>query len=326
LFVPPPQYSASNVGFTGTIAIGGSNSVALSAGQIGILVFDATAGQHVSIQGTNSTYGNCVSVFLLNPFGATLGSNGCMQNGSYIDEQTLTQTGTYTIYVQSSFTGSITINLYSVGDISGTITPTTDGSAPVTLNFVTPGQKARLTWSGSTGQKISLLMTASVGGCFAYVTILNPDGTTLAANGCASNAFIDEQTLNQTGTYTISVSPGANTGQFTLKLYSVTDISGTITPNGSPVNLNFITPGQKARLTWSGSTSQNVTVSQSNSPGGCFAYLSILNPDGTTLAANGCSGNGSVVGPASLGTSGTFTVYMSPGPNTGSLTITLTSQ
>jgi YD repeat-containing protein len=327
-FIPPPPNSVASVGFTGSIALGGSSMVQINtAGQIGLLVFDGTAGQRVSVTTTSSTFGFCnVGMSILNPNGSTLTNNGCMGNGGFIDEQTLGSSGTYTLYIQpGSTTGTLTVNLSLVTDTIGTITP---GGSAVNLNFTTPGQKARLTWSGTAGQKVSVLTTSSIGLCNVGMSILNPDGSTLTNNGCMGNsAFIDEQTLNQTGTFTLYVYPGAYTGTMTVNLYAITDITGTITPGGSAVNLNFTTPGQKARLTFSGTAGQQVSAHTSSSTfGACNVGMAILNPDGSTLRNNGCMGsNNSVLGSATLGTTGAYTLYVYPGAYTGSLSVTLTS-
>jgi hypothetical protein len=167
--------------------------------------------------------------------------------------------------------------------------------------------------------------------CQVGISILNPDGTILTNDLCMGNTtgdgFIGEQALVQPGTYTLFVQPGSNTGTLTVQLWAVTDISGTITPGGSPVPVNFATPGQTARFTFSGNVGQQVSAHTSNSNfGSCSVGMSILNPNATTLTSNICMGsNGSELGSVTLGT-GTYTLYVYPSlATTGGLTVTLTS-
>jgi YD repeat-containing protein len=54
-YVPFGNYQASNIGFTARIQVGGSETVQLGANQIGLVLFDGTAGQYVDIQMSGST-------------------------------------------------------------------------------------------------------------------------------------------------------------------------------------------------------------------------------------------------------------------------------
>jgi hypothetical protein len=49
-------------------------------------------------------------------------------------------------------------------------------------------------------------------------SILKPDGTSLANKGTCGNASLNNQTLPTTGTYTVFVNPGANSGGATFTL------------------------------------------------------------------------------------------------------------
>jgi YD repeat-containing protein len=327
-FVPPSPYAVASVGFTGTISIGGNSTAAIStAGQVGLMVFDGTAGQQVSWQTTSSTFSGCaVGITVYSPDGSRLTSNGCMGSGGFLAAQNLTQNGTYTILIvpASSGIGSLTLSLYSVTNIISTITP---GGSPVNLNFTTPGQTAKLTFGGTAGQKISVQDSSStLSGCSVALAVLNPDGTTLTSNGCMGNGgFVGEQTLASNGTYTLFLQPaGAATGGLTVTLNTVSDITGTITPGGSPVNLNFTTPGQTAKLTFNGTPGQKISVQDSSSTlSGCSVALTVLNPDGTTLTSNGCMGNSGFLAETALTQTGTHTLFFLPGASTGTLTVNL---
>lgn len=136
-------------------------------------------------------------------------------------------------------------------------------------------------------------------------------------------------TLPTAGTYTVVLDPfGTNTGTGTLTLYSFTDVTGPIIPNGPSVPVSLATPGQRALLTFQGTAGQGVSVVASVSYGsGCsFENLLLLKPDGSQLGtAPICNGNGSLTG-LTLPTAGTYTVVLDPpGTTTGTGTLTLTS-
>src|SRR5262249_30640545 len=153
--------------------------------------------------------------------------------GEFIDTKTLPATGTYTIRVDPSGmnTGSMTLTLYDVPpDVTGTITP---GGPAVTVTAITPGQNAQLTFSGTAAQRVSLELT-NVTTTLAFVSLLNPDGSTLAFFSSGMfGAFLDATTLPASGTYTLRVDPyGTYTGSVTLRLYNVVDVTGTVTIGG----------------------------------------------------------------------------------------------
>ena len=148
--------------------------------------------------------------------------------------------------------------------------------------------------------------------------ILKPDGTTLASTfQCAGN-MIGPVTLPATGTYTVFVDPWTtSTGQVTYALHNVADITGAIVIGGPPVTVNFITPGQRASLTFSGTAGQQVSLVVNSSTLGGFCAsgdgTKILKPDGTTLASTfQCAGN--MIGPVTLPATGTYTVFVDPWP------------
>jgi YD repeat-containing protein len=330
-FVPPSPYVAANVGYTGRVTLGNSTSVGISTGsEIGLLLFDGTAGQRVFINTSNNTYGyHLPTLTLLSPFGATVASG---VGGGYIDTVTLPQTGTYTILANpSTTTGSITLSTYSVPpDLTGTIAI---GGSPVT---VTPsvGQNADLTFSGTSGQTISLTETNVTDTTEPYVSVLNPDGTTLEGpTTMGSGSMLPGTTISQTGTYTVLVAhQGSGSGSATTTLYNAAPQILPITPGGSSVTVNFNTPGQNAELTFSGSSSQRISMYVTTSNIG--TYVSVLNPDTSTLISSTplYTGYSQFFGATTLSQTGTYTVNlnataMNPTswPSGGSVTVTVYS-
>jgi len=332
--------------YTGTITAGGSSVTATTnvPGQNGSLTFNGTTGQRISLLGTDGTYGGTaftcdVMVTILKPDTSVLAPATCMEAGGYIDATTLPADGVYRIQIDpyTSSTGSLTLTLNSVpADYSGSITA---GGSPVTVTTTVAGQNGQLTFSGTTGDRISLQGTNSTYGgtpftCDMTVAILNPDDSVLAAATCMEfGGFIDTTSLPATGTYKIQVDPySATTGSLTLTLYSVpADVTGTITIGGSAVPMSLSTPGRNGSLTFSANANQHISLQATDVSGfnvtfDCDVNVSILKPDSTPLVNPTCMDNGGTIGSTAIPTTGTYTVFVNPaGPNTGSLTLTVTS-
>jgi YD repeat-containing protein len=307
----------------GTMAIGGSSTVAISRpGQNARLTFGGVAGQQVSLQIAAGAVPSDVSI--RNPDGTTLaGPTFAGPSGASINQATLPVMGTYTVLVdpRSINTGSMTLTLSDAMDITGTMAI---GGPDVTITTTQPGQNARLTFSGPAGQQVSLRTSTGVG---SDISILRPDGTTLAGPsfaGPSTTAFLDQATMSVPGPYTVLVDPRTtNTGSLTLSLIDATDVTGTITIGGATVTAIMARPGQNARLTFSGSIGQHVRLQMSSNT--VSSDVSILNPDGTTLAGPVFAGpSGGSIDQATLPVPGMYTVLVNPrSTNTGSMTVAL---
>ncbi|MGH9203839.1 MAG: hypothetical protein ACRD2A_21640, partial [Vicinamibacterales bacterium] len=160
------------------------------------------------------------------------------------------------------------------------------------------------------------------------VTILKPDGTTLAsATVGTSGGFIDTNVLVTSGTYAVIVNPvGAATGNMTLTLYDVpTDLIGTITPGGAPVTVSIGAIGQNAKLTFDGSIGQRISLRVSSVTITSVA-VSILSPTGIPISGGTLTvgTSGGFIDLKTLQATGTFAISVNPAStNTGSLTLTL---
>lgn len=328
LYVAPPGVVATDVQYTGRITVDGSTVVAsiTTANKTGLLVFNGTAGQRVSVglsavtipQFTGAVY-RPDGVVMTVP--APLFGTG----GGSLDLGLLPLTGTYTIVFDpvSTYTGNITVTAST--ELTGTITP---GGAAVPITISRVGQNARYTFSGTAGQTISLGVTSVTISSLA-ISIVKPDGTNLVAptSFSTSGGAIDSQILPATGTYAIVVDPAqAFIGNVTIRLYNTPDITGTITLDGATVTPSLTVPGQRARYTFSGTAGQwvnlgltAVTISSS--------AVSLLKPDGTTLVSTTISTSGGSLDPTTtLPTTGTYTIVVDPtGLATGAMTLTLTS-
>ena len=327
--------------YTNTIVPGGDPvTVSISTpGQNAALTFTAVDQQRVSLNiagGPLGVVGTCNTVKILKPDGSTVVSNGCVSNsGGFIDTQTLSPGGTYTIALDPSgtATGSLTFTLYDVpADFSGSIVP---GGAAVTVPITTAGQNASLTFTATDQQRVSLNITGGPlggGGTCNTVKILKPDGSTLLTNGCvtSSGAFIDTQTLSPGGTYTIVLDPsGTATGSLTFMLYNVpADVSGTLVANDPATTVSITTPGQNALMHFSGTSGQLVTVAITNNaltPSACVT-VKLFRQDGTTQLASSFSCSASFnLTQQTLPATETYLVKIDPsGTSTGTIAVRVT--
>lgn len=322
-----------------TITVGGA-AVTLTTtvpGQNATATFDGTASQRMSLKvtGVSLTGGNgYLDVYVKKPDGSTFVSQSYVgSGGGFIDMQTLPTTGTYTVFVNPHIAGvgSATLTLYEVpADLGGTLT--TDGSS-LTLTTTTPGQNSRPTFEGTAGQRVSLKVTGvslTGGNGYLDVYLKKPDGTTLASQSYVGSGggFIDVQTLPSSGTYTVLVDPqDTGVGSATLALYEVpADSTGAASVNGGAVAASNTVPGQNARVTFDGTSAQQVTVRLTGSTMG-WVTVNLLKPDGSTLTSYTSYGSASFdLAAQTLPTTGTYTVLVDPlGANTGSVNVSVTN-
>lgn len=305
-----------------------------NSGQNARVVFEGTAGTRVGLIMSAVTITSS-AVSILNPDGTNLiPLTSVNTNGGFIASPPLQTTGTYTILIDpsGSAVGSMTLRLVDVPlDVTGSITP---GGPPVTVTTTAAGQNGLLTFSGTTGQRISMKVSgvAMTGGSNNVdVSIKKPDNITLASIGSisSSGSFFDVQTLPATGTYTVLVDPrDTSYGSVTLTLYEVPpDVTGNITAGGLPVTLTTNVPGQNGLLSFNGTAGQRITLNigdvllTENGQADVF----IKNPDGTNLAtANFVGSSGKFINTQTLPVTGVYTILVNHrSSTTGSLTLTL---
>jgi hypothetical protein len=212
----PPGVVAADLEYNGRVAVGGEPVTVKIAtpNKNGAMTFQGTAGQRINLgfssvsltQFQVSVYGPDGSLIARQPtavknYYATMGTrplssqtqvqtsatayqftadsgatiSSSEMNGSSVDLVELPATGTYTIFFDplSTYTGSFTITVSN--ELEGTIVP--QGSAvPVAIGRA--GQNARYTFSGNSGQTVSLQLS-DVTIRSGYVSILKPDGSPL---------------------------------------------------------------------------------------------------------------------------------------------------
>lgn len=310
---------------TGPITIDGATVTPTLTvpGQRARYTFSGTAGQLLNL-GLSSVSISSSLVSILKPDGTTLVSSSFNTSGGSLDPSALPTTGTYIIVLDpdSLNTGSMTLTLSS--PMTGTLT--LDG-ASVPVNLTRVGQTARYTFSGTSGQWVSLGMTG-VTINFSSVVLLNPSGTQLAFTSVSTSGggLEPPSTLPTTGTYTIVVDPsGTNTGTITLKLMSY--LSGTLNLDGAATTSTISIVGQNAQYTFSGTAGQWVSLGMTNVTI-ASSTIAFWKPDGTQLASTSVSTSGGSLDPfTALPTTGTYTVTVNPSAaNTGTITLTLSTE
>ncbi len=325
-FVAPSGVVAADIQYTGRATVNGATVVAsiTIANKNGLLVFDGLAGQRINLGFSSVTIGQ-FNVMVYRPDGGalTLSPTAVTTSGGGMELPILPMTGTYTIFLDpvSTYTGNVTVTVST--ELAGTITP---GGAAVPISLARVGQNARLSFSGTTGQTVSVGITA-VTIASSDVKILQPNGTVLVSkNGVYTTDAIDTVVLPVSGTYAIFVDPAATyTGNMTLTLYNTPDVIGTIEIDGSTVAPTLTVPGQRARYTFTGTAGQLVNVGVS-SVTITSSTVSMLKPDGTTVATTTIGTGGGSLDPAALPVAGTYTIVLDPASTyTGSATVTLSS-
>jgi len=319
-FVPPPGYTTGQVVFTGRLALGGATLTPsfATAGRIALVVFDGSAGQQMSLGiGGGIT---SVTTTIYNPGGSVVTSGGTDISGGSLHVPWLPATGTYTILVApaGTFTGSAPLTLsqdlaLGVIQING---------ASVNVNIARQGQRVRLTFYGSTGQRLTVGTVNATRS--ATYSVLNPDGSALVSQLLASGALTVPQ-LPATGTYTILIDPDHGIPMsVTLGLSS--DIAGSIVIGGAAVAVAVEEPWRRARLTFEATAGQQLDlgVTGSTLPNWRTTFLS---PDGSTVVSQSGGNGTAALHTPPLTQTGTYTLLLEPtDPSTGTLTYILSAE
>src|SRR6185437_9080905 len=310
-----------------------------SPGQDARLVFPATPAQRVAILVTNSTNPSAI-VELLGVTGEILTRSSIGNNPSatfFVDSVSLVASGRYTILMQHNGTGfgSATFQLISVPpDFTA---PISMGGAAVRVpatGDTAMGQNGVLTFSATSGQKVSINVSNGTYGppyTNCIVHLFNPNQVEVTSGYCGSGApgFIDTVALSVAGTYTLFIDPqGIATGNTTIQLNDSSDVTGTISADGSSL-ISTTGFGQDARYTFNAIAGERIALGVSNVTNPS-ATVFLLKPDGTTQASlnisNSPAGQTFFMDTQTLVTAGTYTIWIKhSGSNAGSATLQLST-
>jgi hypothetical protein len=210
---------------------------------------------------------------------------------------------------------------FATGDVQYTGRTTAGTSASVAIT--TSGKIGLLLVDATAGERISVKF---VPGPISGATLYRPDAVVAAtASIGVLTALMEPQLVPSTGTLAILVDPtNTATGTMTVTPYSIpADIAGTILTDGTAVTptIGAAEPGRNAAYTYSGTSGHRMSLSVSSGVG---ATVSLLNPNGSTLASTVSGAVATFIEPATLGSTDTHTVRVDPtGANTGSVTLKL---
>jgi len=284
-------------------------------GQRNMFTFSGTQNQRVSVEVISSDFSGTLS--LLKPDLSVLASTPVGPAGGFLDTTVLpvAGTGTYTFVVDPSgvSTGALHFTAHDVpADPSVAITA---GGPPITLTTTVAGQNAFATFTGTIGQKVSVLVSNVVNVDPAELDLLNPSGSHAIAapvTVTSGGAWMQTVTLSQNGVYKILLDPLlANAGSADVQLFNVpADLTGSITP-GTPLTVTTTAPGQNATYTFPGTINTRVSL---NLTGVTIDNLkvSILKPDGTNLIVKTVGTSGGFAEPVKLTVGGTYKVKVDP--------------
>ena len=363
--VLPPGVATEDIEYNGRVAVGGEPVTAAinTAKKKGVIVFDGTAGQRINIGFSNVSLTQ-FRVMVYGPDGAALPtqasavknyyatmqrelssqtkvqtsttaykftdeSTGSLiassqMNGASLDFVELPTNGAYTIFLDpvSEYTGSATITVSS--ELSGDVVP--HGSA-VAVDIKRVGQNARYTFSGESGQTVSVQLS-EVTIRSGYVSILKPDGMPLGKpTSFYGSAMIPGQVLPTSGIYAVLIDPDLSyTGHVKLALYNAPELTGSIMIDQVTVTPTLTVPGQRARYTFDGTAGQWVNLGLTG-VSIATSTVSILKADGSKWSSTTIGPSGGSLDPlTALPETGTYTVMVEPVSNyTGSMTLALSS-
>ena len=315
---------------------GAASNVTLAlAGQTARLTFDGTVGQNLGLGVTGLTLtpstASYASILVYRPDGVVLTSATCYTSttpngGCGLNLNNLPIAGVYTVLIAPYLgaTGSFAATLSS--EVVGVMTPGT----PFNLSLSRAGQNGRLSFSGTAGDNLGLSLSAitiaptTAGN--ATLTVTKPDGSVFAnisfSNGGAR--VLDLPVLVDTGTYTLTVDlPNAATGALSLLLAPV--LQAPLVLDAAPTPITLLT-GQNGRFSFTLNATQSLGLGVSaisTAPTDGQVDIQVQQPNGFFISCGAVTTSGSCNLPGLV--AGTYTVFVEPGVNAASLTLTLSS-
>jgi hypothetical protein len=110
----------------------------------------------------------------------------------------------------------MTLTLYECPDVTGTVTV---GGSAVNVTTTVPGQNGSLTFSGESGQQVTVRMTGNTMNCVTVLLYKPDNGLLTYVFSCSGSFNQATQTLPATGTYKIVVDPNStNTGSISVSV------------------------------------------------------------------------------------------------------------
>ena len=262
------------------------------SGQFSNIGFSGTAGQSVMLRlaiASTTPTNQAVTLSLWGPTGQ-VGSSVTgtpSSDGMTLYAASLPATGSYAVTAVPAYgaTGSMTLTLNPAADF------TVDG-APVAVSTPAAGYSKRYLISAAANDVIDIGISSIVhspaSGAYTTFSVLAPNGSTAVSTSCSTGglARCDVSFLASTaGLYTILLTPpsGVNfSGNMTISHR----LTGTLTIGGGAIAVGLDRDGQKANLSFSGTSGQLLRLSvtgMSTNPSGQAVYFYIDRSDFSNL-------------------------------------------
>ncbi|MCT0209070.1 hypothetical protein, partial [Synechococcus sp. CS-1332] len=253
--------SASSIPYTFQLVTPTTTSTALTLsspvagtiselGEQDIYTFAGTAGQRLIYDATVNN-GNALSVTLLSPTGAVVGSTIDTDfDGGLV---TLTETGTYQLLVEGNVGSANSTGNYNFKLIDATAAPTINLDA-VTTGTLTPGAESDFyRFTAATGQRLVFDAISSV--FSANFRVFDQGNTQITG---ANIGFDTEFTVPEAGTYLLEIEGNSTTPvSYSFQLVSPTTTSTPLTL-GSAVNGTINELGEQDIYTFTGTVGQRL--------------------------------------------------------------------
>ncbi len=238
-------------------------------GQNAFVTFPGASGDRITVL-VERTFG-CGLYELRAPSGAVLWSRFACGN-PYSDLLVLPEAGTWTLFVNPhrDGVGQAAVRVRSV-PLDARAETTIDGEPGVVV-MEAPGQNAFVTFPGTSGDRITVLVERSFG-CGLY-ELRAPSGAVLWGPFACGNPYSDLLVLSETGTWTLFIDPHLDgVGQATVRVRSVPpDARAETTIDGEPALVVIEAPAQNAFVTFPGASGDRITVLVERTFG-CGLYL-----------------------------------------------------
>ncbi|MEJ3743823.1 RHS repeat-associated core domain-containing protein [Actinomycetes bacterium KLBMP 9797] len=302
----------------GAVTVGTAKTVTASRlGQSTLVTFAGTAGQRLTLSFAPSSYTFQYQLWVtvMRPDGTVFKQASLTTYEMDLDP--LPVAGTYQIILLPyAETGSAAFTLRQRADAGAT----TVGGATKVLTVGTAGQYVETSFTATANQRLGFGLTSwtFASGVTLRTRLINAQGGTVFDYNVSNGGSIDV-TAPAAGTYRLIVyASNLSTGSVTLTLSEQLN-AGTITLNTAKT-VTISRAGQSARMTYAGTAGQNLALSFTNITMAFYPSVVVRRPDGTVLTQ---SAGGATVNIATLPTTGTYEIVISPYSSTGAATLTL---
>jgi hypothetical protein len=321
----PGTLLVQDVGFVGRVDPGTPTVVALStAGKKGLLSFDGSQGQWVSLYVTGVTF-SYSSVKVYEPSGSCIFTAAVSAGTDWtLPLPALPRTGTYTVVFEPSLTstGAATVRVYT--DVALSIDAR---SGPVTMTLPR-GQNGRLTFAARPGDQLDLTTSTvtTPAGANVNLALLQPDGASIGSFSAPGSGPWQLPKIAMPGLHVVTVRP-LPTYDATLTFVLSLPLGGKLVVGGAPTRFQTTRAGQTGRYTFEAAAGESDTLKVTCSFASTLS-IAVIRPNGSVLAtASASSSSAAKLDLGALPESGIYTVTVVPsGQATGSADLSLLAQ